>query len=215
MARAIVVQLCLRFAPAQLGLAGDGIGEWALDALPHAGRRRAAFRLGIGESELRTDAIICVRRPGTEPPDGITTVVDCVDPGRARVRTPEGEREIVAEALSAQQARIVGADLSGRSDAETSIPDRIGFDDLSPVSADGLAASLGRGERGDMTVDLVEDGPHAIVTGMTGTGKSELLTSWVAGLAAVHSPQELAFVLVDFKGGTAFDPSGGCRTSSR
>lgn len=204
--RALVVQMCLRFGPTQLGLSGDEAQEWGLDTLPHYRRRRAVFRVGVGEREERVDAMICIRRPGVEPPDGITTVVDCVDPGNARVRTPDGERDVAVEAISAQQARTVGADLAERSGSEMSIPDRIGFDELSPPSLAGLACVIGRGEGGEVTVDLVDDGPHAIVTGMTGTGKSELLTSWVTGLAAVHSPEELAFVLVDFKGGTAFDP---------
>jgi FtsK/SpoIIIE family len=42
------------------------------------------------------------------------------------------------------------------------------------------------------------------VVGATGSGKSELLRTIVAGLAASHPPDQLAFVLVDFKGGAAF-----------
>jgi DNA segregation ATPase FtsK/SpoIIIE, S-DNA-T family len=42
------------------------------------------------------------------------------------------------------------------------------------------------------------------VAGATGSGKSELLRTIVAGLAATHPPELLAFVLVDFKGGAAF-----------
>jgi S-DNA-T family DNA segregation ATPase FtsK/SpoIIIE len=47
-------------------------------------------------------------------------------------------------------------------------------------------------------------GPHGLVVGATGSGKSELLRTLVAGLAATHPPDQLAFVLVDFKGGAAF-----------
>jgi S-DNA-T family DNA segregation ATPase FtsK/SpoIIIE len=47
-------------------------------------------------------------------------------------------------------------------------------------------------------------GPHGLVVGATGSGKSELLRTIVAGLAATHPPGQLAFVLVDFKGGAAF-----------
>jgi S-DNA-T family DNA segregation ATPase FtsK/SpoIIIE len=205
-ARAIVVQLCLRFGPSLLGLGGDVIGVWGLDGCPHVGRRRTAFRIALGEADGRADATICIRRPGEDPPDGVTTVLDCSVPARSRVRTPDGERELAVEALSAQQARLISTELSARADAETAIPDRIGLDELGAADAGGLAATIGRGERGDLSVSLVEDGPHAIVTGMTGTGKSELLTSWITALAATHSPEELAFVLVDFKGGTAFDP---------
>ena len=47
-------------------------------------------------------------------------------------------------------------------------------------------------------------GPHGLCIGATGSGKSEMLRSLVAALAATHSPDELNLVLVDFKGGATF-----------
>lgn len=47
-------------------------------------------------------------------------------------------------------------------------------------------------------------GPHGLVIGATGSGKSELLRTIVTGLALTHPPDRVAFVLVDFKGGAAF-----------
>ncbi|GLZ01997.1 type VII secretion protein EccCa [Actinoplanes sp. NBRC 103695] len=47
-------------------------------------------------------------------------------------------------------------------------------------------------------------GPHGMLIGATGSGKSELLRTLVLALAARHSSEELNFVLVDFKGGAAF-----------
>ena len=49
-------------------------------------------------------------------------------------------------------------------------------------------------------------GPHGMLVGAPGAGKSELLRTLVTGLAAAHPPHLLAFVLVDFKGGAAFQP---------
>ena len=49
-------------------------------------------------------------------------------------------------------------------------------------------------------------GPHGLLVGATGTGKSELLRAVVLGLAVTHPPDELAFLLVDYKGGAAFAP---------
>ena len=67
-------------------------------------------------------------------------------------------------------------------------------------------ALLGRGLSGWIAVDLVRDGPHALVAGTTGSGKSELLQTLIASLALANRPDELTFVLVDYKGGAAFGP---------
>ncbi|MEU2200986.1 FtsK/SpoIIIE domain-containing protein [Isoptericola sp. NPDC019482] len=73
----------------------------------------------------------------------------------------------------------------------------------------GWAVPLGRDARGrPVTFDLVADGPHLLVAGTTGSGKSELLQSLVLGLAARRSPRDLALALVDFKGGASFGACG-------
>ncbi len=69
----------------------------------------------------------------------------------------------------------------------------------------GLRTPLGVGEDGTFVLDLVRDGAHGLVGGTTGSGKSELLRSLVAGLAVHADPEHLTFVLVDYKGGAAFD----------
>ena len=209
--RALVAQLCLRFSPAQLGFVVGRDEQQELEGFPHVRRRRAPFRIALGEQAERTDALICTRLPGQEPPEGITTVLDCAVPAQAQARLADGSMlDVAVEAVSIQQAKLIAMQIVDSTTAELSTPDSLGFGDLDPFSPpgreSGLSATFGRGERGDLSVDLVEDGPHAIVTGMTGTGKSELLISWVSAIAAAHSPEEVSFVLIDFKGGTAFDP---------
>ena len=71
-----------------------------------------------------------------------------------------------------------------------------------------LAADFAADAAGAVTIDLVTHGPHAVVGGTTGSGKSELLISWVLALAAGHSPGQVNFLLLDFKGGSAFDSLG-------
>jgi S-DNA-T family DNA segregation ATPase FtsK/SpoIIIE len=70
-----------------------------------------------------------------------------------------------------------------------------------PVS---LRAPIGWSPRGPVALDLTVDGPHALVAGTTGSGKSELLQTWVGALAAQHSPEQVTFFLIDYKGGAAF-----------
>ena len=77
--------------------------------------------------------------------------------------------------------------------------------DTAPPSLDCL---IGVGRDGPVRIDLVQSGPHAVVGGTTGSGKSELLTTWVVALAATYSPGQVNFLLIDFKGGAAFQPLG-------
>jgi len=86
---------------------------------------------------------------------------------------------------------------------------------VDPTTVEGLVRSWARSEGrptavlgltrdGPMRLDLAQDGPHCLVGGTTGSGKSELLQTLVAGLAVSASPRDLSFVLVDYKGGSAF-----------
>ena len=75
--------------------------------------------------------------------------------------------------------------------------------------APALSAVLGVGARGPVRADLVADGPHALLAGTTGSGKSELLISWLVQLALGRAPDRLTLVLVDYKGGAAFGPLAG------
>ncbi len=87
--------------------------------------------------------------------------------------------------------------------------------DLEPPTAQGVSARWALGGRstsavvgasfdGAFAIDLVRDGPHGLVAGTTGSGKSELLQTVVASLAVANRPDAMTFVLVDYKGGSAF-----------
>jgi DNA segregation ATPase FtsK/SpoIIIE, S-DNA-T family len=65
-------------------------------------------------------------------------------------------------------------------------------------------AVIGESIDGAFAIDLRNDGPHGLVAGTTGSGKSELLQTIVASLAVANRPDEMNFVLVDYKGGAAF-----------
>lgn len=70
--------------------------------------------------------------------------------------------------------------------------------------AGGLRALVGRGKGDNLYLDLRAHGPHALVGGTTGSGKSEFLQTWIMGMATAHGPQRVTFLFVDYKGGAAF-----------
>ncbi len=66
-----------------------------------------------------------------------------------------------------------------------------------------LAVPIGMTDNGDAVLDLHEkvDGPHMLVAGTTGSGKSETIISYLIGLCMRFRPDELNLMLVDMKGG--------------
>ncbi|GAA2707273.1 FtsK/SpoIIIE domain-containing protein [Actinoplanes palleronii] len=66
------------------------------------------------------------------------------------------------------------------------------------------SAVVGESFDGQFEIDLRRDGPHGLIAGTTGSGKSELLQTIVAALAVANRPDAMTFVLVDYKGGSAF-----------
>ncbi len=96
------------------------------------------------------------------------------------------------------------------------VPDDVRFDSVCPITAaavrgawgkshPGLCAPLGSAES-TLDFDLARQGPHVLVAGTTGAGKSELLRALVLGIATHHSPSTVNFLFIDFKGGSGLGP---------
>lgn len=66
-----------------------------------------------------------------------------------------------------------------------------------------MAAPIGVAKSGMILLDLHDKahGPHGLVAGTTGSGKSELLQTYILSMAALYHPYEVGFVIIDFKGG--------------
>ncbi len=126
--------------------------------------------------------------------------------------------DLVAPAWCERVARSLAPLHDVSPDNDSGLPEQVRLLELlrqEPPDAEALAARwrrrpattsfvLGTGFDGPLSLDLVRDGPHGLVAGTTGSGKSELLQTFVASLAATNRPDELTFVLVDYKGGSAF-----------
>lgn len=71
-------------------------------------------------------------------------------------------------------------------------------------STQSLAAPVGVSEGGDIiSLDLHEraHGPHGLIAGMTGSGKSEFIITYVLSLSVNYSPDDVSFIIIDYKGG--------------
>ena len=121
------------------------------------------------------------------------------------------EEFAVADSLTMTQARLCARRLAQHRQA-TPRPDGLPGLTAGPAATESAAlrVALGISSDGDVVeLDIKEaavggHGPHGLCIGATGSGKSELLRTVVAGMIARHSSDELNLVLIDFKGGATF-----------
>ena len=144
-------------------------------------------------------ATLTLQGPGGAPVDHVTAdrvgleYAEQLSRGLAPIRDAQPS---VDDALR-PTARLL--DLLHLTDASAvELSDRWSGHDMSPRLPIGITAnSL-------FEIDLTMDGPHVLIAGSTGSGKSELLRSLVISLAVSLPPNRLSLVLIDYKGGAAF-----------
>ncbi|MFD4522695.1 FtsK/SpoIIIE domain-containing protein [Streptomyces sp. NPDC058470] len=137
--------------------------------------------------------------------------------GTARVKNVRPD--FVSPAWCARLSRSLSPlrDISGETE-DSALPGSSRLLDvlqLEPPTRDAIAARwrmggqstmavVGESYDGPFGIDIRRDGPHGLIAGTTGSGKSELLQTIVAALAVANTPENMTFVLVDYKGGAAF-----------
>lgn len=106
-------------------------------------------------------------------------------------------------------------------------PGNIDFDSLWASRTDTMGRSRlrapfgNRSDNGELlfldmkSLDEGGDGPHGVMSGTTGSGKSTLVRTVIESLMLSHPPEELQFVLADLKGGSAVKPFAGVPHVSR
>ncbi|WP_433252040.1 FtsK/SpoIIIE domain-containing protein [Streptosporangium sp. CA-135522] len=155
-------------------------------------------------------------------PEECATVADVTADGLVRLRGGglDDLGEILADQVSASWCDRLARSLApirdvSRDDASLVLPGSarlLELLELPSVSGATLAGRWGRttealigvGPDGPFSVDLRRDGPHTLIAGTTGAGKSELLQTLICSLAVANRPDEMTFVLIDYKGGAAF-----------
>ena len=166
--------------------------------------------------------VLCLDEDERRLPEECQAVVALDGPAHLTVRRtgltaqPGVRAELVSASWAEQVARALAplrdaaAEAgSGQVPASARLLDVLGLSE--PTAEDVLArwgrtacAVVGLGADGPVSLDLRSDGPHALVAGTTGAGKSEFLQTLVASLAVANRPDAMTFVLVDYKGGAAF-----------
>ncbi len=210
---------------------GSWPGPWVVVLLDRAGRfvalddLRAVLEDGpaVGVTAVCLDAELRLLPPSCRS----TAMLGSEDgPGTELRRARQPAVQLSTECVSTEWSDAVARSLAPLHDADIAddvgLPDEVWLSDLlddTTVSASSLArrwalagpaaTPIGLAASGQLVFDLVADGPHLLVAGATGAGKSELLRSLVTGLALGHPPDAVAFVLIDYKGGAAFGDCAG------
>ena len=205
LARALVVQLLAVRSPSTTTVRG---GEAWLEAGPH---RWVADRdtVTVIQSEAGEVAVAIASELAALPP-GCSLIVTVSGVLAEIVRGAETGQRFDPDLLTGAQARHWAqrargtAERTGLLAAEAGLPTRVPFGGLRQPEGAGLACAVGQTREGPLVLDLLADGPHAVVGGTTGSGKSELLIAWLLAMAASQSPAALTFLLFDFKGGSSF-----------
>lgn len=206
--RGRLVQLCERAATAGV------VPLWVADepeALPAVCRTQVDVTAGLHATKVgfvrHGETVTPVRTEGISRDDAMwfaRYLSSLVDAGAVVDDASDLPRSISLLGLLGPEMAETAAAVADRWRQNASIHDRSGGP-REPVKRAGTLRALVGGAGADaMHLDLRAQGPHALVGGTTGAGKSEFLQSWVLAMAAEYSPDRLTFLFVDYKGGAAF-----------
>lgn len=158
-----------------------------------------------------TSAIVEVDSAGDRPSHATLTLVDtgAVIAGLTAWRCDRSDARLLAISLSPLiDDRVVDtdSDLPSVVDGSAVVPEHLATALADHWSRDpaGLPFVIGMDALGPRLADLAIIGPHGLVAGTTGSGKSALLRSWLASAAVLNSPARLNMILIDYKASAAF-----------
>jgi S-DNA-T family DNA segregation ATPase FtsK/SpoIIIE len=210
-ARAIILQLAQAMTPATTVLEVSTGGEWSW-ALGLPGAQLVADTHCVRFVDGNRSLLVAVLPDGTALPRGTGILVTIAGDATARAVTENSPLEFAPDFVGEETAIAIAAAMGSLAVREglrlarsSALAETVELASLPESSGGGLSAFVGACDDGNFALDLAADGPHAIVGGTTGSGKSELLVTWILGMAAARNPGEVSFLFVDFKGGAAFE----------
>src|SRR5690625_3019559 len=188
----------------------EGRDSPARDLLGY-GRQQSERRVVRPEERPRQVSGIVIATTTDQLPAACTTVIEVGQDASATVRHPEDlvdVENVTLAGVSLEDAHECARRLAQFEDPElvvpgaslpslVRLPELLGVDELNATTiqdlwrSPGMSTPVGLGEKGPFSIDIVKDGPHGLVGGTTGSGKSEFLRSLIAGLAARNSPEML------------------------
>lgn len=191
---------------------------------PDLARWARALDVGLGGGCV----VIWLAEHRRDLPNRCRAVLECRE-GSARLTRADGAQvdDIVVDGLAPEVAERVAralapvVEVSGRDGSavprEVRLMETLGLEgDLADEvearwrsATPGAVAPIGHDGDGMFAVDLDRDGPHAVIGGTPGSGKSALLQSWLVSLAAAYPPDLVTFLIIDFKGEAAARPLAG------
>lgn len=173
-------------------------------------------------------SLVCVADERKDLPKQCTSIIE-VDGAEASMRKKDdisgtalmfspdiGVSEPVCKQVS-QALAVIRLDVAS---VKSALPDKVGFLEMYQAGSlnqlgvrkrweeakgsSTLAACVGLDSAGEpFILNLHEKfhGPHGLIAGTTGSGKSELIITWILSMCVEYSPEEVSFVLIDYKGG--------------
>lgn len=171
-------------------------------------------------------SLVYVKDVMSSLPENIKTVIDIRDRHTGELVMEQGkllQKKFELDHLNVKEKNLMPRQLSSLNHLETlksSVPEKLTFmqmygvksieelnithrwDEHSPYKT--LAVPLGVSgpdEVVDLNLHERAHGPHGLIAGTTGSGKSELIQSYILSLAVNFHPYDVAFLLIDYKGG--------------
>lgn len=222
--------LAARFLPRVTLLSGTLAGvDTVKGKLPQGCERGVLLLLGEGPTVAGNSVCEAALQQGWavlhfQPSDGVCPEADVLLSGRNSVLRMDGDQTLFVADLAPEDVftnfcRSLAGSARRKEEQPNGVPTACSLHDVLPLTAaatierwnssgqdDSLAVPVGVSAAGTRMLDLRSDGPHLLVAGTTGAGKSELLRSLTLALALSYPPERVNFFFIDFKGGSGLGP---------